>query len=167
MLPMCEEVDFELTLRASKRGENAAKTKLAWYKLSGHGGAEIDVDGAFALLQERVKEGDGEAMWMLGICREYGLGCEQDIELCKLLYAQSSEAGNSIGSSLLQKSGRLTVEYLYEVISFAPWTELNLNSKAGESFSFLFFFFFFFFFFSIYLFFLETSVLHRNPPFIG
>ena len=42
-----------------RRGEESAKTKLAWYKLSGMGGAKVDVDGAVKLLEERVKGKDG------------------------------------------------------------------------------------------------------------
>ena len=41
-----------------------AKTKLAYYKLTGIGGVEIDVDEAVALLKERVKDEDTDAMWM-------------------------------------------------------------------------------------------------------
>ena len=47
--------------------------------LSGLGGVAVDEDGAVALLQERVKDRDTDAMWMLGLCCEYGRGIEQDI----------------------------------------------------------------------------------------
>ena len=49
------------------------------------------------MLQERVKEGDADAMWMLGVCNEYEIGTEQDIERAEDLYKQSSERGNEIG----------------------------------------------------------------------
>ena len=65
--------------------------------LSGLGGVDVDEDGAVALLQERVKEGDTDAMWMLGICYEFGIGIEQDIEQAEKLYQQSRYGGNEIG----------------------------------------------------------------------
>ena len=95
-----EEQDYKTTLEAAKRGEESAKTKLAWYKLSGDGGVDVDVNGAVALLEERVKEGDAEAMWMLGVCFEFGLGIEQDIERSSRLYGLSKDEGNEIGENL-------------------------------------------------------------------
>ena len=64
---------------------------------SGLGGVDVDEDGAVALLEERVKEGDTDAMWMLGLCYEFGIGIEQDIEQAEKLYQQSSDGGNEIG----------------------------------------------------------------------
>ena len=92
------ELKYDEVMNAVERGDESAKTKLAWLKLSGLGGCEIDDDGAVALLEERVKEGDGEAMWMLGVCGEYGRGTEQDIERAEMLYKQSSARGNEIGT---------------------------------------------------------------------
>ena len=94
------EEEYKEVLSAVERGEESAKTKLAWYKLSGMGGAKVDVGGAVKLLEERVKEKDGEAMWMLGLCKEYGRGIEQDIEGAEKLFKESKEAGNVIGEIL-------------------------------------------------------------------
>ena len=96
--------DYEAVLSAVEKGEESAKTELAWYKLSGYGGARKDVDEAVRLLEQRVKDRDGEAMWMLGLCKEYGMGIEQDIEGAEKLYKQLSEAGNEIGDILAWKS---------------------------------------------------------------
>ena len=82
---------------AVESGDESAKTKLAWLMLSGLGGAEVDEDRAVVLLEERVKDRDGDAMWMLGVCCEYELGIEQDLERAEALYKQSSEKGNEIG----------------------------------------------------------------------
>ena len=95
------EEEYKEVLSAVERGEESAKTKLAWYKLSGMGGAKVDVDGAVKLLEERVKENDGEAMWMLGLCKEYGRGIEQDIEGAEKLYKGLKEEGNEIGEILV------------------------------------------------------------------
>ena len=95
-----EEQDYKSTLDAVKRGDESAKTKLVWYMLSGRGGADVDAKGAVALLEEIVKEGDAEAMWMLGVCFEFGIGIEQDIERASRLYNQSKAGWNKIGENL-------------------------------------------------------------------
>ena len=50
--------EYRDVFRAVEGGDNKAKTKLAWYKLSGCGGAEVDEDGAVKLLEERVEDED-------------------------------------------------------------------------------------------------------------
>ena len=89
-----EKMIYRNILQSVKNGNNKAKTKLAWYKLSGYGGVEVDIDNGFKLLEERVKDKDSEAMWMLGLCYEYGMGCEQDLSLAESLYDQSSKNKN-------------------------------------------------------------------------
>ncbi len=112
------EEEYKEVLSAVERGEESAKTKLAWYKLSGMGGEKVDVGGAVKLLEERVKEKDGEAMWMLGLCKEYGRGIERDISGAEKLYKGSKEAGNEIGEILVKKgkygrgSGNMKIESL-------------------------------------------------------
>ncbi len=109
------EEEYKEVLRAVEKGEESAKTKLAWYKLSGIGGAQVDVIGAVKILEERVKERDCEAMWMLGLCKEYGRGTEQDLEGAEKLYKECAEAGNEIGDILVKKevygrgSGRMVI----------------------------------------------------------
>ena len=100
-----EEAEYKELLRAVEGGNNEAKTKLAWYKLSGCGGAEVDKEGAVALLEERVKDKDVEAMWMLGLCYEYGMGVEQDLERAEELYEESSD-GKSVIGEFLAEHGR-------------------------------------------------------------
>ena len=97
-----DEVEYEEVLRAAERGDSKAKTKLARFKLSGRGGAEVDEDGAAALLRECVGDNDVNAMWMLGLCYEYGMGCEQDIEEAEKLYKRSSDEGNVIGDFFVE-----------------------------------------------------------------
>ncbi len=97
-----DEVEYEEALRAAERGDSEAKTKLARFKLSGRGGAEVDEDGAVAMLKECVGDKDSDAMWMLGLCYEYGMGCEQDVEEAEKLYKRSSDGGNVIGVFLFE-----------------------------------------------------------------
>ena len=113
-----EEKEYRDALSAVKRGDESTKTTVAWYKLSGYGGAEKDEEGAVALLEERVKEGDTEAMWMLGVCNEFGIGTEQNIERAEELYRQSSDGENRIGEILMKNKeyerggGNLKIERL-------------------------------------------------------
>ena len=103
-----DEAQYREAVSAMKGGDESAKTKVAYYKLSGRGGVEVDRDGAVALLEERVKDRDYEAMWILGLCCEYGLGTEQDIERAEKLYGESKEGENVVGEFLTENglSGR-------------------------------------------------------------
>ena len=113
------ETKYKEVLEAIEKGEESAKTKLAWYKLSGFEGVKVDADEAVKLLEERVSAGDSEAMWMLGLCKEYGRGTEQNIEEAVKLYKESNESGNEIGKILAGKgkeyargSGKMRIEGL-------------------------------------------------------
>ena len=97
-----EEAQYKEAVGAMEKGEESAKTKVAFFKLSGLGGAKVDVGEAVALLEERAKEGDCEAKWVLGLCCEYGMGIEQDIERAEELYRESCEGGNAVGDFLMK-----------------------------------------------------------------
>ena len=99
-----DAAQYREAVSAMKNGDVKAKTKVAYNKLTGLGGVEVDEEGAVALLDECAKAGDSEAMWMLGLCYEYGIGIEQDIERAVLLYQQSSEGGNVVGKFLLENA---------------------------------------------------------------
>ena len=71
------ELKYNDVKSAVETGDDSAKTKLAWLMLSGD---ERDEDGAVVLLEERAKERDPEAMWMLGLCCEFGIGTEKNVE---------------------------------------------------------------------------------------
>ncbi len=99
---LLDVAQYREAVNAMENGDVKAKTKVAYYKLTGLGGVEVDEDEAVVLLEERAKDGDSEAKWMLGVCCEYGIGIEQDIERAVLLYQQSSEGGNVVGEFLLK-----------------------------------------------------------------
>ena len=101
---VADEAQYREAVGAMEKGDESAKTSVAYFKLSGLGGAKVDADEAVALLEERVKEGDCEAKWMLGLCCEYGMGTEQDIERAEELYRESFEGGNVVGK-LLKENG--------------------------------------------------------------
>ena len=97
-----EEAQYRKAVQAMESGDESAKTKVAFFKLSGRGGVKVDADGAVALLEERVKDRDCEAKWMLGLCCEYGMGIEQDIERAVKLYGECYEGGNVVGVFLMK-----------------------------------------------------------------
>ena len=96
-----DKAQYEEAVLAMKRGDRKARTRVAFYKLSGRGAA-IDRDGALALLKERAKKKDGEAMWILGICYEYGIGTMHDIERAESLYRRSAQTGDVVGKFLFK-----------------------------------------------------------------
>lgn len=101
-------LQYDEVKKAVDSGDAGMKTKLAWLMLSGLGGAEKDVFGAVALLEERVKENDSDALWMLGVCCDCGIGIEQNFQRAVALYKQSGAEGNSIGSFFegLERGGK-------------------------------------------------------------
>ena len=92
-----EEVRYRDAVHAMECGNKKVKTTVAWFMLSGRGGAKVEPDGAVCLLKERVADDDSEAMWILGICNEFGIGTEQDLEQAELLYGKSRDSENAIG----------------------------------------------------------------------
>ena len=95
-----DQARYKEALHALKNGDESAKTTIAFYKLTGCGGVDVDVDGAIALLKERVEEGDGEAMWIWGVCNEHGIGTEKDETLAEALYCFSGNLGVPLGDIL-------------------------------------------------------------------
>ena len=94
---MLDAQQYREAVSRMENGDVKAKTKV--------GGVEIDEEGAVAQLEECANNGEGQAKWMLGLCCEYGMGIEQDIERAELLYQQSKEGGNVVGEFLL-KNGK-------------------------------------------------------------
>jgi len=139
-----EEQRYQEVLRDAEKGEGSAKTMLAWYKLSGCGGCVVDEDGAVEMLSKRVMEGDGEAMWMLGFCFEFGIGGKQDIEQAERLYQSSSSLKSPLGqffafrgfgtrgTGIMNSWWKMSSEMINafpKVLKIAPWTKLNLQGN--------------------------------------
>ena len=59
-----DAAQYREAVSAMEKGDMKAKTKVAYFKLSGVGGVEVDEDEAVVLLEERAKDGDNEAMWI-------------------------------------------------------------------------------------------------------
>ena len=71
--------------------------------LEGSHGMARDAEAAVALLEAKVKDGDAEAMWMLGVCCEFGMGTEQDVARAEKLYERGAEQGNATARLLTDK----------------------------------------------------------------
>ena len=93
---------IQRSIECSRKGRGECENKACVVQAVRDG----RVDGSVKMLEERVKEKDGEAMWMLGLCKEYGRGIEQDIEGAVKLYQESKEAGNEIGEILVIQGGQ-------------------------------------------------------------
>lgn len=94
---------YDEVLKRIERKEWRAKTELAWYMLTGVGGAEKDEGAALDLLYERVREGDGKAMWMLGICMLFGIGTKKNVEEAERLFKRSQRKNNDVGAFLVRR----------------------------------------------------------------
>ena len=67
---------------------------------------------------------------MLGVCNEYGIGTEQDIELAEDLYKQSGERGNEIGKFFVDSgeygrgSGKMKM--------YSSWIQIENKFSSDE-----------------------------------
>ena len=110
-----DEAQYREAVCAMKSGDKRAKTRVAFYKLSGRGGVKVDADGAVALLKECSKEGDDEAQWMLGLCYEFGVGTEQSIEWAEKLFQESYEGRNAVGEFLVKNGKKKKEKFMGKV----------------------------------------------------
>ena len=103
-----------------KQQQTQRKGKMnAQWLLEGSHGMERDADAAVALLEEQVKDGDAKAMWMLGMCCEYGMGTEQDVDRANQLYIRAAEKRNL--------TAKLLVGKLYDWKARSCYTDLDLG----------------------------------------
>jgi len=111
-----KEDEYRSVLKAFEGGDKSAKTKikLAMFKLSGQGGAEIDEKGAFKLLAE-AQNTDKEALWMLGLCYEFGLGTEQDCKRAEVIYKRAG-IYSEVGKSLIRNGKTCTIIFMKEEV---------------------------------------------------
>ena len=78
-------------------------TEKARWMLEGSHGMARDAEAAVALLEAKVKDGDTKAMWMLGVCCEFGMGTEQDVERAEQLCERGVKQGNATAKLLTDK----------------------------------------------------------------
>ena len=94
------------TQTRSKQDEKA--TEEARWLLEGSHGMARDAEAAVALLEAKVKDGDAEAMWMLGVCCEFGMGTSQDVPRAEQLYKRGRAQGNATANLLF--FGRMCIQ---------------------------------------------------------
>ena len=91
-------------MSAQHQKQQEVKTEIvSRWMLEGSHGMARGTDAAVALLGARVKNGDAEAMWMLGVCCEFGMGTEQDVKRAEQLYQRGAEQGNATAKLLTDK----------------------------------------------------------------
>ena len=63
-----------------------------------------DADGAVVVLQQQVDEHhDAQAMWLLGLFCEYGMGTQQDTQRAEQLFQQAAQQGDETAKLLVGK----------------------------------------------------------------
>ena len=88
-----DESKLQEVLNAVKKGEDGSRIKLEQLTFS-----KLGVDEEMIRrFGEQVEKGDSEAMWKLGLCKEYGLGTKQSVREAESLHEESSDCGNPIG----------------------------------------------------------------------
>ena len=79
-------------------------TEKALWMLEGRDGMARDADGAVVVLQQQVDEHhDAQAMWLLGLCCEYGMGTQQDTQRAEQLFQQAAQQGDETAKLLVGK----------------------------------------------------------------
>ena len=74
-----------------------ARTERARSLLSQRDDNREKAKEAVKLLEEGVEQDDAEAMWILGVCKAFGLGTKQNVDQAEELYRKSSDKGNEVG----------------------------------------------------------------------
>ena len=109
--PAKEAERFESLVKQldSNPGKNSVKTEVAWFLLAGHV-VDRDQEKAVSLLEERVAQDDPDAMWMLALCKEFGMGTEKDLEAANALVTRAREHKNVVAEFLGTKRGAVNFE---------------------------------------------------------
>ena len=104
----------------ARNAQEEYKTEKALWMLEGSHGMERDAE---ALLVVNAEDGDAEAMWMLGVCCEVGMGMEQDVARAEQLYergAKRNATAKLLIGKLKNRNGR-------------GCTEMDLEGGQGKT----------------------------------
>ena len=87
------------------------QTEEALWMLEGSHGRKRDECAAVSLLEKIVEEKhDPDAMWLLGVCCEYGMGTQKDVERAGRLITEATQKGSKpamkLSGKLMNKNGR-------------------------------------------------------------
>ena len=91
------KVQHQETAQVNPDGISCAKMAFNVLSNQRNDGDGDDKEQAISFLKKRSLKGDGEAMWLLGLCFEFGIGMEQDISQAELFYYRSGKAGDYVG----------------------------------------------------------------------
>ena len=99
---MSKRQQQEEEMMEKKKTEECVE-KVRWM-LEGSHGMTRDAGTAVALLEDLViKDRNTEAMWMLGVCCEFGIGTQQDVERAEQLFQNAAQQGNTTAKLLTDK----------------------------------------------------------------
>ena len=112
-------------------------TESAWNMLTGMFDDEVDAEGAVSKLRKRADANDYNALWILGLCHEFGVGCEKNLEEADALYAKSVEEGSAVGEFLVQNRKKQEDKGEGSLVSYGSFP--SAKTVQLETFSFLHF----------------------------
>ena len=87
-------------------GRRASRSEAARRVLQDGRADEAERAQAVVQLEECASDGDAEAMWVLGVCCEHGVGTAQDLARAQVLYEASQERGCRTGGFLVECPNR-------------------------------------------------------------
>ena len=93
----------KMSMQKCKGEKEVAPIERARWLLEGSHDFVRNPDAAVALLEELVKDRNTEAMWMLGVCCEFGMGTEKDVDRTEQLYKNAAQKGNAAAKALAGK----------------------------------------------------------------
>ena len=112
----------------------------ALWMLEGSHGMARDADGAVVLLEDLVNKhrnnNNADAMWMLGVCCEFGIGTEQDVHRAEQLFESAAQQGNTtamlLADRLKNRNGRGCMEMDLEGEQTTNNPKAKQNAKHGR-----------------------------------
>ena len=87
-------------------GKRGSKSEVARRVLQDGRADKAERAQAVVQLEECARDGDAEAMWVLGVCCEHGIGTAQDLGRARELYEASQEKGCRTGGLLVECPNR-------------------------------------------------------------
>ena len=81
----------------------AHKVSQARMLLGGDSSTPRDEIKAFGLLEQEAEALDSDAMWMLGLCYEFGMGTFKNLERAEELYGRAKQQGSTTAAFLIEQ----------------------------------------------------------------
>ena len=79
------------------------------------------------LANKHRNNNNADAMWMLGVCCEFGIGTEQDVHRAEQLFESAAQQGNTTAMLLTDKLKNKNGRGCMEISGFPKTTKLSLK----------------------------------------